>query len=86
MRRAAAYGQGWYGFGLDIDETATVIERLKAAGGEHLEINITPRIGLTDETVTAFSKLGVHRLILVAPQLQEDPMFGRIEAMAPFAR
>jgi probable F420-dependent oxidoreductase len=86
MRRAAAYGQGWYGFGLDIDETATVIERLKAAGGEHLEINITSRIGLTDETVTAFSKLGVHRLILVAPQLPEDPMFGRIEAMAPFAR
>ena len=70
-RRAVARGQGWYGFAQKPEDTAVSIEGLRRAAeqvdrGEHLgelEISVTPRVPLTDETVTAFAELGVHRLV-----------------------
>ena len=70
-RRAVASGHGWYGFAQKPEDTAASIEGLRRAAeqverAEHLgelEITVTPRVPLTDETVTAFAELGVHRLV-----------------------
>ena len=70
-RRAVASGHGWYGFAQKPEDTAASIEGLRRAAeqverAEHLgelEISVTPRVPLTDETVTAFAELGVHRLV-----------------------
>ena len=84
FRRLAEYGQGWYGVALDVEEAANEIERLKAAGAEDVEINITPSVPLNDNTVTAYSRIGVHRLIGGLPQTSEDELFSAIESMAPY--
>jgi probable F420-dependent oxidoreductase len=70
-RRAVSSGQGWYGFAQKPEDTAASIEGLRRAAEhverpEHLgelEISVTPRVPLTDETVSAFAELGVHRLV-----------------------
>lgn len=71
FRRAVQYGNGWYGFALDLDATAKCLAGLKAAAqmaqrpaslGE-LEISITPGPGLDLEMAKRYADLGVHRLI-----------------------
>jgi len=68
-RRAVRSGNGWYGWDLDVDQTAECLERLRAAGerpaelGE-LEISITPP-GTPDlVTVRRYADLGVGRLVM----------------------
>lgn len=73
-RRAVATGQGWYGFALipeaaaaarrGLDEAAGRVERPAELGP--LEISVTPRGHLTEESVTAFAELGVDRLVPIA--------------------
>ena len=84
FRRAADYGQGWYGVGLDVEQAAKEIERLKAAGAEAVEVNVTPSVPLNDETVAAFSRIGVDRLIGGLSQASEEELFRAIESMAPY--
>lgn len=70
-RRAVASGHGWYGFAQTPDDTAASIEGLRRAADEverpehlgELEITVTPRVRLDDETVEAYADLGVHRLV-----------------------
>jgi len=71
FRRAVQYGNGWYGFALDLDATAKCIDGLKEAAkavsrsrnlGE-LEISVTPRSELDPDTTKRYVELGVHRLI-----------------------
>lgn len=74
-RRAVLQGTGWYGFSLDLSETASCVKQLQEAlkqsarptGLGELEISITPRIPLTRSIVQQFADLGVHRLILMPP-------------------
>jgi alkanesulfonate monooxygenase SsuD/methylene tetrahydromethanopterin reductase-like flavin-dependent oxidoreductase (luciferase family) len=75
FRRAVQHGNGWYGFGLDVDKTkyaiaglreaATVTQRAAALGP--LEISITPGRGVSVDAATCaqYAALGVHRLILM---------------------
>ena len=72
-RRAAERATGWYGFHLDLDETAHALAALHEAM-QHtqrppelgdLEISITPAEPLTLEDVKRFADLGVHRLIVM---------------------
>lgn len=74
LRRAVRHAQGWYGFAMDVAQTAAVLERLKGFGGGHLEISITPRQRLTKEGVAQYRDLGVHRLIALLPQSEERAM------------
>ncbi len=84
-RRTIEQGTGWYGFALNLDQTAHHIAQLRTAAqlydrpahlGE-LEISVTPRMRLTPETVQRFAEIGVHRLIimprseLTLPQLED---------------
>jgi probable F420-dependent oxidoreductase len=72
-RRAVESAHGWYGFHLDVKETAHALAALRQAR-EHsarpqvlgdLEISITPAEPLTLEDVKRFADLGVHRLIVM---------------------
>lgn len=84
LKRTIAYAQGWYGFALGVEQTAAVLERLRALGGDRfdeLEISITPAARLTEETVAQFAELGVHRLIALMPQTEERTM-AALETMA----
>jgi len=71
--RALRYGQGWYGFNLDPEQTAACLAALRsvAQGIERprelgaLEITVTPPPGteLTAEMVGRYRDLGVDRLV-----------------------
>ena len=81
LRRAATHCQGWYGFALNVEQTAGILERLRGFGGEHLEISVSPAMRLDKETVARFADIGVHRLIALLPQTEERAL----DAMAAMA-
>jgi probable F420-dependent oxidoreductase len=71
FRRAVQYGNGWYGFALDIDATTKCLAGLKEAAAQvnrpaelgQLEISITPGPALDLDLTKRYADLGVHRLI-----------------------
>jgi alkanesulfonate monooxygenase SsuD/methylene tetrahydromethanopterin reductase-like flavin-dependent oxidoreductase (luciferase family) len=71
FRRAVQYGNGWYGFALDLEATAKCLTGLKEAAQKvnrpaqlgELEISITPGPGLDLDMAKRYADLGVHRLI-----------------------
>ena len=74
FRRAVTQGHGWYGFGLNVDETQKFVAALREAGKKHsrpaelgrLEISVTPPgLDIPDKaTLDAYAAAGVDRLIL----------------------
>ena len=74
-RCAVEQGSGWYGFALDLDDTARCLNRLQEARAQYdrptdlgeLEISVAPRISLTRAIVKQYVDLGVHRLIVMPP-------------------
>jgi probable F420-dependent oxidoreductase len=70
-RRAARSGQGWYGFMLDLDQTAQQVGGLRRALSEagrdpgELELSVSPSVRIDAETAEAFGELGIDRLVLV---------------------
>jgi len=70
-RRAARSGDGWYGFLLDLDQTAEQVEGLRRelarAGRDvsELELSVSPRGRIDADTVDAYGGLGIDRLVLV---------------------
>ena len=81
LRRSVDYAQGWYGFALNVEQTAGVLERLRRLGGDRLEISVTPSVRLNTETLAQYAELGVHRLIALLPQDEARAL----EAMAQMA-
>jgi probable F420-dependent oxidoreductase len=81
LRRTVEQANGWYGFALDLDETAGVLAELREAAGRYhrpaslgeLEISVAPRVPLDKETAQRFAELGVHRLILYPPPGKDAP-------------
>jgi probable F420-dependent oxidoreductase len=73
LRRAVTMGNGWYGFGLTVEETKKHIEGLKQAGEQHgrpaelgdLEITVTPVGAFDRRSVEAYANAGVHRLVVL---------------------
>lgn len=74
-RRAVRCGNGWYGWELDLEETAAALAGLREAasgcerpaGLGELEITITPP-GTPDlDTARRYAELGVHRLTVQPP-------------------
>jgi probable F420-dependent oxidoreductase len=69
LRRAAELGNGWYGFALTPELTASALQNLDRAlakagrSREGFEIVITPQQA-TPETLGAFADLGVDRLVV----------------------
>jgi probable F420-dependent oxidoreductase len=72
-RRAVRQGNGWYGFALTPDSARQAVEGLRQAADQHprppelgaLEISVTPRGPVDEQTVEQFAALGVNRLILL---------------------
>jgi probable F420-dependent oxidoreductase len=75
-RRAVRQGNGWFGYGLDLEDTKRAIAALREAAVKYprpaalgeLEITVAPKVPIDQATAQKFSELGVHRLNLVPPQ------------------
>jgi probable F420-dependent oxidoreductase len=71
--RAVTMGNGWYGFGLTLDETERSVEELRRTAERHerpaelgeLEISVTPAGTFDEHHVAQFAALGVDRLIVL---------------------
>lgn len=74
-RRAVQQGHGWYGFGLDLAETAQAVADLRTAAQRYarpaelgaLEISVNLRVPLDAALVEQLALLGVARVILALP-------------------
>jgi probable F420-dependent oxidoreductase len=73
LRRAVTIGNGWYGFGLTVEDTKRHIESLRQLRDQHarpaelgdLEITVTPVGPFDRRTVDAYAAAGVHRLVVL---------------------
>ena len=70
LRRAARYGQGWYGFQLDVPGTAAIREQLVAAldkegrSMDDFQFVITPPYNAGPDDIAAYAELGVDQLVM----------------------
>jgi len=72
-RRAVEAGNGWFGWDLDLEQTAAALAGLREAAGRHerpaglgeLEITVTPRGEVDADRARLYADLGVHRLALL---------------------
>ena len=70
FRRAAKYGNGWYGFQMNLEATAQVIIKLDAAlakearNRDDFQLVITPPYQVTADMVKGYEDLGVDQLII----------------------
>jgi probable F420-dependent oxidoreductase len=88
-RRAVRQGSGWYGWGLDVDQTGQALRALAEAGrGEprpaelgDLEITITPPGPPDLDTARRYADLGVHRLIIELEGIDDDAVDGVIASV-----
>jgi probable F420-dependent oxidoreductase len=68
-RRAARYGNGWYGFMTNAETTARMIGWIEEESSGRpsdlgpLEFSVTPPHRMTQEVVDQYAEIGVHRLI-----------------------
>jgi probable F420-dependent oxidoreductase len=71
-RRTVQAGNGWHGFGLDLEQTAEALAGLREAASRYerpaalgeLEITITPSAPVDVDLARRYRDLGVHRLAL----------------------
>lgn len=90
LRRAVTHGQGWYGFAMDVETTAKVLETLELAKARHprpegwadLEISITPPKPPTKAMLDDYAALGVHRVMPMLGFYKADTVMGEIEGLA----
>jgi probable F420-dependent oxidoreductase len=88
-RRAVRHGSGWYGWGLDVDQTGQALRALaETARGEQrpaalgeLEITITPSGPPDLDTVRRYADLGVDRLIIELEGIDDAAVDGVIAAV-----
>ena len=79
LRRAITTGNGWYGFGLTVEETKRHIESLRRTAEQYgrpaelgnLEVTVTPVGRFDRRSVDAYAAAGVHRLV-VLPRLDSS--------------
>src|SRR5712692_2181772 len=68
--RTARLGDGWFGYGLDLEATANCISGIRGACDKHersfdeVEISITPKAELNLDLAQRYAELGVRRLII----------------------
>jgi probable F420-dependent oxidoreductase len=92
-RRAARYGNGWYGFLTDIDATARSLKWIQdyRANGERpaelgaIEISVTPPKRLTREVVDQYAEIGVHRLMPMSNATTVDAVLRFVDEIGEIA-
>jgi len=87
LRRTVSTAQGWYGFALNVEQTRTVIGRLKKLFDEagrqwDIEISITPAARLTPALRDEFADIGVDCLLPMMPQDSESHLLDFVGSMA----
>ena len=90
-RRAVRSANGWYGWQLDPDATATTLAALAAAEQRHgrppelgdLEITITPPPDCDAAMARRYAEVGVHRLVVQPRTSDGTEIDDLIEATAP---
>jgi probable F420-dependent oxidoreductase len=86
--RTARLGNGWYGYGLDLEATANCIVGLRQACVRHgrpfeeIEVSITPKGELDRDLALRYAELGVGRLILAPHARSVDDVLSAITAAA----
>jgi probable F420-dependent oxidoreductase len=92
-RRAVRHGSGWYGWGLDIEQTERALHALaetarheeRPASLGDLEITMTPP-GVPDlDTARRYADLGVHRLIIELEGVDDEEVDSVIAAVGSLA-
>ena len=92
-RRAARYGNGWYGFLTDFEGTARSLEWIQgyiangvrpAELGE-IEISVTPPMRVTREVIERYEEIGVHRLIPVTNATTVDEVLRFVDEIGKIA-
>ncbi|GAA3117022.1 putative F420-dependent oxidoreductase [Kribbella aluminosa] len=81
-RRATEQGNGWYGWELDLGQTAAALTGLREASKRwnrptdlgNLEITVTPDRIPDPATARQYAALGVHRLLLQPPTMDGPAM------------
>ncbi len=89
-RRAAARGNGWYGFFTDPEATARSLGWIREAIDEglrppelgELEVSVTPPPPITPELVKRYDELGVHRIIGLTTARDLDGALAFVEELA----
>jgi probable F420-dependent oxidoreductase len=82
--RTARLGDGWFGYGLDLEATANCIAGIRDACAKHggsfdkIEISITPKAELDRDLVQKYADLGVRRLIISPRARGVDDMLNAI--------
>jgi probable F420-dependent oxidoreductase len=90
FRRAARYGQGWYGFNLDPALTASMLEDLDAAlsaegrSRDNFEVVITPPYNISVDTVEQYETLGVDRLVMHLGNQKPERISQRLKEVEKF--
>jgi probable F420-dependent oxidoreductase len=94
-RRAAARGNGWYGFFTNPEITARSLTWIREAvdAGERpadlgdLEFSVTPPPApLTPDALKPYAELGVHRIIAMTTARDVDGMLAFVDELAELAR
>jgi probable F420-dependent oxidoreductase len=81
-RRTIQSANGWYGWDLDLEATASALAALRETADRHerpsglgeLEITVTPRGAVDLDTARRYADLGVHRLVLQPPSMDGSAM------------
>lgn len=89
-RRAAARGNGWYGFFSNPETTAQSLRWIRDAIDEglrppehgELEISVTPPPPITPDLVKQYAELGVHRIIGLTPARDVEGILAFVEELA----
>lgn len=84
--RTARLGDGWYGYGLDLEAARTCIEGIRVACERHgrrfeeVEVSITPKAAVADrDLVRRYEDLGVGRVIIAPRARTIEEMIEGIE-------
>ena len=90
LRRVARYGQGWYGFDLDVDafcERLSALELALAVEGRSrsdVTVSVCPFLGPVDAGVVAtYAKAGADRVIVFLPAETHDDLFPALDRLQP---
>ena len=90
LRRAAKFGQGWYGFNLDVDLTGKMLANLDQALAtegrtrDGFEIVITPPYNVTVDAIKQYEALGVDRIIMHLGNQKPERIGQRLIEMEKF--
>jgi probable F420-dependent oxidoreductase len=91
LERAARHGDGWYGWGLDPEQTRLAIRTIRqAAEAAHRDLTgfsayVTPLVRMDEPTALAYAEAGVDELVLSMESDNLDSVRRKLERSAGFA-